>query len=131
MYGAPDRGGGREGKKSLRKTKQNLDAKVSAHCQTGIPVYRLPITLIRSLINLISINSQAKAIQKGHVLGASHSETTTAPPPPVCHAAGQSNILVDCGVQLINRQFDRDQLKVGLIASCAFYTAIPVSYYYV
>jgi hypothetical protein len=28
MYGAPDRGGSREGKKSLRKTKQNLDAKV-------------------------------------------------------------------------------------------------------
>ena len=37
MYGAPDRGGAREGKKSLRKTKQNIDAKVS-----GIQTLRQP-----------------------------------------------------------------------------------------
>ncbi|GAX77518.1 hypothetical protein CEUSTIGMA_g4962.t1 [Chlamydomonas eustigma] len=80
MFGGVDRGGSREGKKSLRKNKIGIDAKV-------------------------------KSIQKGHAAIPDNSTQTSANPPPV-QKCDHAMPIVDCGVQLINRQFDRDQLKV-------------------
>ena len=83
-FGAPDRGGSREGKKSLRGNKQQ-------------------------------IAKQLKDEQKGHVPSGPRPSTTETPPPAVAAgaSAAQGAALVDCGAQLINRQFDRDQFKVS------------------
>lgn len=79
-----DRGGGREGKcSSLRQTKQNK------------------AELVKKLV-------------KGQLGNEDGPETTAAPPPvlSIDEVASVAMRLVDCGCQLLNRQFDNCQLMI-------------------
>lgn len=108
MGGNVDRGGGREGKgKSLRNNKKEIADKVCA-CSEQQHVQHANATYAGGGI----LVWQVKALQKGHLSG-SDGPCTSAPPPPI-RGSEQAACIVDCGVQLLNRQFDRDQLKASL-----------------
>lgn len=108
MGGNVDRGGGREGKgKSLRNNKKEIADKVCA-CLGQQHVQHACATNAGGDI----LAWQVKALQKGHLSG-SDGPCTSAPPPPI-RGSEQAACIVDCGVQLLNRQFDRDQLKASL-----------------
>ncbi|KAG1664128.1 hypothetical protein FOA52_011951 [Chlamydomonas sp. UWO 241] len=56
---------------------------------------------------LVVDGERVKALQKGQVELAPQ----VAAPPPALRVPAHACAIVDCGVQLLNRQFDRDQLK--------------------
>lgn len=60
---------------------------------------------------LQEIQKKFKAELKGHV--PLSTQTVTTLPAPALLPCEHDSPIVDCGLQLINRQFDRDQVKAS------------------
>jgi hypothetical protein len=99
MYSRVDRGGSREGKKSLRKNK------------IAIQTVRIPFE--RGSFHPLShgLLTAVGQLAKGKPEAKAEEGPTASPLAPPIPRSGHAAALIDFGCHLINRQFDRDQAR--------------------